>query len=1584
MKSIIGKQSPNSIMSYFKINHRSLGTTLLLFFIIFNLGFAQTKWFNENSTYIKLKVGADDIYRIYGEDFKKLGINLSSVDCSKLKIFYHGEQIPIYVKDDGYPWLEENDFIEFIGYRNYGGKHREVAEYNFPYNEFLNRYTDSTTYFISWGGEPGNHIGSYLPEIRNYPLLDSYYSIIHLEQNYVFDYSVDNLVRKELPDWIENETWSHSLLNSGGKISQNFICSDIIKDKPFYFYAKLQSFGTDLQTNSHLVALGINNQNKYYDSTYINKAKHVVLNSSDKANLLKEGSNSIQIYSFPTGGLLNSTLFDWFEIEYPRRTKLINDSLHFQLTGIKERHSVSIENAISDNYSIWLVGDSTKKYSTISTNRIIEFPIYVSDSIKVFIKSESRISKPRIVGISSFIENLFNSSNAAEYIILTAEPFIPKSKEYSDFIKNNYNKIVKVVDVENIYDQFSYGEFNPESIRRFIRQAYKHWSSPKIEYLLLVGSATHDYYSCRHINGGFPEVKNYVPSYGAPVSDNWFGILDSNPLVPSIKIGRLPIKSIEEFDRYFQRHKEYLNSEYTDWNKRFLFFSGGKGDSQAELDKLRNVNSYVIDSLVAPSPIGGEYYHFYKTISPLTNFGNYSPEYVSEKIQDGGLFISYIGHSGTRTWDNTITEPAQLKNKFDKASLVTDFGCVTAKFAEPDVTSFAELMTVGENSSAISYIGNSSAGFISTAIEAPKLFYTFLLKDSSHSISESLIKTKSELIKNSGYSEIAKLFSLTSTIIGDPIIKLRLSDKPNLKIEKLTSEKDLNNISELEDSVQFSLIYKNMGRALKDSFQLTISYIYDKTTSRNYYLSLPVLKDSIKFFIPIKNRPGKHTLIFNLDSANQIDEFDENDNSFEYNFIVNMSKYLPILDYSYENCIKDSIYFINPPNIDFSKAQYYISAKSDFTNHKVYNSFLSKPYTVIPLNQFPEEERYWIKVADKDFTSPIYSFIKTDKYDFLISDSIGFEKQQISNLSYKNNALLLSNQEIKLVVKSAGFHDGRSALILKNDTNYVPENYKVGHHIAVFDKKDIRFINYYYFNTYGGGKEVIENYKKLLDTLSSNYLVAFAISDDGRITDQELITKIKSFGSSYIDKLKFRSSWAMIGWKNANSSEVKENYSSPAEGAIEISSDYSLKSSKGELKTIDIGPATKWKSLEINAKSVNNSRINNFLLGKNRENVYDTLNIFSDLSLLDISNIDSKKYRYIKLVSQLTSEDASKTPEIYSIAAKYESCPELTFDITFQELMGDSLKIINGNSYSFRLANIGEVKAENVLVKCSVLDDNGKTEGIFESTIPLISPFSAKQGLFSIYLPTIQPGRKTLFFEIDPENKIAELYKDNNTLMQEVHFYLEPLIIKLDLKIDGNEVIDGDYVSSNPNINLKVLEQYNTIMDDTSLISIKLNGKKIHLNDPQIKYEFLTYPMVDINYQPKLDDGEYIFEFSLKESHLINSKEWVLRKNFKVTNSLEIHNVYNYPNPFSDATYLTFKLTQIPDEMMINIFTLTGRKIKEIKLSSSDLQNDFNRIYWDGKDEDGEVLANGVYLYKLISIKDNKSVTSINKLAIIR
>ena len=58
--------------------------------------------------------------------------------------------------------------------------------------------------------------------------------------------------------------------------------------------------------------------------------------------------------------------------------------------------------------------------------------------------------------------------------------------------------------------------------------------------------------------------------------------------------------------------------------------------------------------------------------------------------------------------------------------------------------------------------------------------------------------------------------------------------------------------------------------------------------------------------------------------------------------------------------------------------------------------------------------------------------------------------------------------------------------------------------------------------------------------------------------------------------------------------------------------------------------------------------------------------------------------------------------------------------------------------------------------------------------------------------------------------------------------------------------------------------------------------------------------------------------------------------------------------------------------------------IKEITRQSSELNYDLNKIYWDGKDEDGDVIANGTYLYKMI-MKDEGKVESVTqKLVIIK
>ncbi|MBN2571347.1 MAG: T9SS type A sorting domain-containing protein, partial [Ignavibacteriales bacterium] len=142
-------------------------------------------------------------------------------------------------------------------------------------------------------------------------------------------------------------------------------------------------------------------------------------------------------------------------------------------------------------------------------------------------------------------------------------------------------------------------------------------------------------------------------------------------------------------------------------------------------------------------------------------------------------------------------------------------------------------------------------------------------------------------------------------------------------------------------------------------------------------------------------------------------------------------------------------------------------------------------------------------------------------------------------------------------------------------------------------------------------------------------------------------------------------------------------------------------------------------------------------------------------------------------------------------------------------------------------------------------------------------------------------------------------------------------------------------------------------------------------------------PKVKVNYKPNLIDGIHNIKVYPTDASG-NTDSIGYSKSFQVSSELQVLYLYNYPNPFSDETYFTFKLTQIPDEFILKIFTIAGRLIKEIKVNSLNLNYDFNRIYWDGKDQDGDRIANGVYFYKVIVKQGDKTKDYTQKLAIVR
>ena len=254
-----------------------------------------------------------------------------------------------------------------------------------------------------------------------------------------------------------------------------------------------------------------------------------------------------------------------------------------------------------------------------------------------------------------------------------------------------------------------------------------------------------------------------------------------------------------------------------------------------------------------------------------------------------------------------------------------------------------------------------------------------------------------------------------------------------------------------------------------------------------------------------------------------------------------------------------------------------------------------------------------------------------------------------------------------------------------------------------------------------------------------------------------------------------------------------------------------------------------------------------------------------------------------------------------------------------------------------------------------------------------------------VYTADSSPGSNSFLITIDPDNKIVELFKDNNTY--NVPFYVKADSNKpvVNITFDGREIINNDYISSHPKIQIELNDPSFLPISDTSSISIQLDNKPVYYSDNSaiLKYKFNSAnPKMVVTYKPELSDGDHSIEVSSINNLSVKGLEVI--KNFTVSSEPKILDVYNYPDPFNNDTYFTFKLTRIPDQLKIRIFTIAGRLIKQFTLHSSDLNYDFNRIYWDGRDADGDIIANGVYLYKIIMSVNGKVQSVTQKLAVVR
>ena len=263
--------------------------------------------------------------------------------------------------------------------------------------------------------------------------------------------------------------------------------------------------------------------------------------------------------------------------------------------------------------------------------------------------------------------------------------------------------------------------------------------------------------------------------------------------------------------------------------------------------------------------------------------------------------------------------------------------------------------------------------------------------------------------------------------------------------------------------------------------------------------------------------------------------------------------------------------------------------------------------------------------------------------------------------------------------------------------------------------------------------------------------------------------------------------------------------------------------------------------------------------------------------------------------------------------------------------------------------------------------------------------------IVSYKLNTLEyPGANTLFIEFNPDNHQPEQYRFNNVLFKEFFAVADIFNPTLDVTFDAVHILNRDIVSSRPNILIKLKDENRFVaLKDTALLKVQVRFPDNRLRTYRFDNDTMRFiPAVlgtgdntaSIEFKPYFpQDGEYELVISGKDASGNKAGALDYKVQFSVINKPMISNLLNYPNPFTTSTAFVFTLTgnQLPQNMRIQVLTVTGKVVREItqnELGPIHIGRNITDFKWDGTDMYGQKLANGVYLYRVITNLNGKSL----------
>ncbi len=473
---------------------------------------------------------------------------------------------------------------------------------------------------------------------------------------------------------------------------------------------------------------------------------------------LRAGANTIKFVQSKAGDV---SLVDYVRITYPRIFRVEANSLSFTA---KSTQSTSIDGFTTPNVRILDISDPL---SVQDVHAIIQPGIGVGGTYTLTVPSTGVKSKTarRLLALpsdsflhpASITSNqpsaLNQSSNAADLLIISHQNFIP-SLPTLVAQRRAQGFTVMVVNVEDVYDEFSYGLHSPQAIRDLLARASAQWSKPP-RYVLLVGDGSYDPRDYFHLGSfDFVPTKLVDTALMETGSDDTLSDFD-NDGIPEIPIGRLPVRTAAEADRAISK---IVNFSPANVPQTALMVADTQGSYYFNFEQAN-------DQAGALLPTGMAVQKVYRRLQPSDAAARAN---IISRINSGAALVNYSGHGNVDVWTGAPifsgSDAMNLTNG-NKLPLVIVMDCLNGYFVAPAIDCIGESLMKAPN-------GGAVASFASSGLTIP---------DGQHEMGQRLFQSlyAGQSIALGDATRLAKAATTdidvrrTWILFGDPTMKIR-------------------------------------------------------------------------------------------------------------------------------------------------------------------------------------------------------------------------------------------------------------------------------------------------------------------------------------------------------------------------------------------------------------------------------------------------------------------------------------------------------------------------------------------------------------------------------------------------------------------------------------------------------------------------------------------------------------------------------------------------------------------------------------------------------------------------------------------